>query len=266
MTTSQHQPKLSARERMAEAQRREARTRVVRRRVVVGVSIAGVLALAGATAVAISTAKTTDGPAVSASAPVVTPANAGGKDGTVIVYGRADALHTLQVYEDFRCPICRKLEESTGKTVQQLADNGTYKIEYHLAAFLDDGLGGKGSATALAVAGAALNEGVDKFKQFHDVLFANQPDEKVDGFGDVNHLLDLAGKVPGLKTDAFTKAVTEGTYKPWAAKVAATFADSGVQGTPTLILDGKQLNVFDKQNAPITPEAYTALVRQSTGG
>ncbi len=183
----------------------------------------------------------------------------------MVVYGRADAPHTLKVYEDFRCPICRKLEESTGKTVQQLADNGTYKIEYHLAAFLDDGLGGKGSATALAAAGAALNEGVDKFKQFHDVLFANQPDERVDGFGDVNKVLDLAAKVPGLKTDAFTKAVTEGTYKPWAAKVAATFDDSGVQGTPTLLLDGKQLQVFDTQGTPVTPDQYTALVHRTTG-
>lgn len=266
MTTSQHQPKQSARERLAEAHRREARANVVRRRVVVGVSVAAVLALAGATAVAIGTASTGEATAATPSAPVVTPANASGKDGTVVVYGRPDAPHTLQVYEDFRCPVCRTLESSTGKSVQQLADNGTYKIEYHLAAFLDDVLGGKGSTTALAAAGAALNEGVDKFKQFHDVLYANQPEERVDGFGDVNHLLDLAAKVPGLRTEAFTKAVTEGTYKPWAAKVAGTFADSGVRGTPTLLLDGKQLQVFDGKGTPVTPDEYTALVRRTTGG
>ncbi|WP_441247576.1 thioredoxin domain-containing protein [Kitasatospora sp. McL0602] len=273
MSTSQQptaQPKQTARERLAEAHRVEAHAAARRRRVTIAVSAAAVLALVGGTAVAISTASDNTGSgsdrAAVSSAPVVTPANASGTDGTVVVYGRADAPHTLKVYEDFRCPVCRVLEESAGKTMQQLADNGTYKIEYHLAAFLDNGLGGKGSMTALAAAGAALNEGPDKFKQFHDVLYANQPEERVDGFGDVNHLLDLAGKVPGLKTDAFTKAVTEGTYRPWAAKVAESFNSSGVRGTPTVLLDGKQLDVFDGQGKPVTADQYTALIRQHTGG
>jgi protein-disulfide isomerase len=258
----------TARERLAEAHRVELKAAKRRRTAVVAVSVAAVLALAAGVTVAISTADDGSGKASAATPakPVVTPANTTGADGTVIVYGKADAPHTLKVYEDFRCPICKELEESSGKTIQQLADDGTYKIEYHLAAFLDDGLGGKGSKTALAAAGAALNEGVDKFKQFHDVLYANQPEEKVDGFGDVNHILDLAAKVPGLKTDAFTKAVTEGTYLPWASKVADAFQSSGVQGTPTLTLDGKQLNVFTEQHQPVTPDQYTALVRQSIGG
>ncbi|MER5638080.1 thioredoxin domain-containing protein [Kitasatospora sp. NPDC002227] len=261
-------PKQTARERLAEAHRAELKANARRRRVVVAASVAAVLALAGATTVAIATADGGPGTASAAPTPgkpVVTPANTTGPDGTVVVYGKADAPHTLKVYEDFRCPICKELEDSAGQSVQQLADSGTYKIEYHLAAFLDDGLGGKGSKTALAAAGAALNEGVDKFKQFHDVLYANQPAEKVDGFGDVNHILDLAAKVPGLKTDAFTKAVTEGTYLPWAGKVADAFQASGVRGTPTVILDGKPLQVLTQQG-PLTGEQYTALVRQSIGG
>ncbi|AUG75590.1 hypothetical protein CFP65_0634 [Kitasatospora sp. MMS16-BH015] len=258
----------TARERLAEAHQAELKANARRRKVVIGVSVAAVIAVAGATTLAISTADqgSTKSVAVAPNQPVVTPANTSGTDGTVVVYGKADAPHTLKVYEDFRCPICKLLESSAGPAVQAGADQGTYKIEYHLAAFLDDGLGGKGSITALAAAGAALNEGTDKFKQFHDVLYANQPEEKVDGFGDVNHLLDLAAKVPGLKTEAFTKAVTEGTYLPWAKKVADAFQSSGVRGTPTLTLDGKQLQVFTGQGKPVTPEQYDALVRQSTGG
>ncbi|MFB7664956.1 DsbA family protein [Kitasatospora sp. NPDC056138] len=268
MSTPQS-PKPSPRERLREAQLREARSAAVRRRTVVGASILGVLALAAATTLAISTAS--DGSSggsdtVSVSSTLVTPANSSGQNGTVIVYGRADAPHTLQVFEDFRCPICKVFEGSAGKAVQQLADDGTYKIEYHLAAFLDDNLGGQGSKTALAAVGAALNEGgAAKFKQFHDVLYANQPEERVDGFGDVNHILALADKVPGLKTEAFTKAVTEGTYRPWAGKVAAAFNSSGVTGTPTIKLDGKALELFDSKGTPMTAEQFTAVVRQATG-
>ncbi|MDR3081805.1 MAG: thioredoxin domain-containing protein [Streptomyces sp.] len=204
--------------------------------------------------------------AVTAARTAVAPANTSPADDTVVVYGKADAPHTLSVYEDFRCPVCQAFETSAGKTVQQLADQGDYKIEYHLATFLDGNLGGKGSKTALAAAGAALNEGVDKFKAFHDVLYANQPAESEDGFGDVNHLLDLAGQVPGLKTEAFTKAVTDGTYKGWAAKVSTAFNKSGVSGTPTVKLDGKQLAVIGQDGKPLTGDQFTALVKQTIGG
>ncbi|MDH6124751.1 thioredoxin domain-containing protein [Kitasatospora sp. GP82] len=272
--TSQHPSKPSPRERLREAQLREARAAAVRRRVVVGASIVGVLALAGATTLAISTADNGSGTGssdsaktLSVSTALVTPANTAGQNGTVVVYGKADAPHTLQVYEDFRCPICKHFEGSAGPAVQQLADSGTYKIEYHLAAFLDDNLGGQGSKNALAAVGAALDEGgVAKFKQLHDVLYANQPDERVDGFGNVNRILDLASQVPGLKTDAFTKAVTEGTYRPWASKVATAFNSSGVTGTPTVKLDGKALELFDPKGTPLTGEQFTALVQQTIGG
>ncbi|MFD9126561.1 thioredoxin domain-containing protein [Kitasatospora sp. NPDC059571] len=264
MTTQHPGTRQTARQRLQEAHRREQRAAVVRRRTTVGVSIVAALAVVGGVVAAIATAS--DGSSPAANAPVVTPAHASGGDGTTVVYGKADAPHTLQVYEDFRCPICHEFETSAGQAVQQLADDGTYKIEYHLASFLDGNLGGKGSRTALAAAGAALDQGVDQFKKFHDVLYANQPAETTDGFGDVNHLLDLAGKVPGLKTAAFTKAVTEGTYQPWAAKVSKAFDASGVSGTPTVMLDGKALKVFDSAGKPLTGEQYTALIRSTIGG
>ncbi|WP_457030623.1 thioredoxin domain-containing protein [Kitasatospora sp. P5_F3] len=262
--SSNQQKKQSATSRLKEERAREVQAEKRRRRVVIGVSSVAVLALVGGVAFAVS-GNSGDGAADSAAAgPLVVPANVSGADGTLVTYGKADAPHTLKVYEDFRCPVCEQLESSAGKTMQQLADDGTYKIEYQLATFLDKNLGGKGSKTALNAAGAALNEGVDKFKAFHDVLYANQPDERKDGFGDVNTILDLAGQVPGLKTDAFVKAVKEGTYLPWAAKVSTAFDNSGVSGTPTVQLDGKQLNVFPG-NQPITGDAFKALVQQTTG-
>ncbi|GAA2229522.1 MULTISPECIES: DsbA family protein [Kitasatospora] len=269
---SQQSGRPTPRERLLEARMREARTAAFRRRAVIGGSVVGALALAAAATLAVTAASDGVGShddkseTIATSPTVATPANTSGHNGTVIVYGKTDAPHTLQVFEDFRCPICKIFENSTGKAVQRLADDGTYKIEYHLAAFLDDNLGGRGSNTALAAVGAALDQGgPEKFKQFHDVLYANQPEERVDGFGDVNRILELAGQVPGLKTDAFTKAVTEGTFRPWASKVAADFNSSGVRGTPTIKLDGKPLELFDSQGTPMTGEQFTAVVRQAVG-
>ncbi|MFE7560505.1 thioredoxin domain-containing protein [Kitasatospora sp. NPDC057500] len=256
--------KTSARERIQEAQRQE-KLAAKRRKLIVGsVSVVAVLALAGGTALAISTAGDDKSSAAAEPTALVVPANTSGPDGTVITYGKPDAAHTLQVFEDFRCPVCKTFEAANGDTVKKLADDGTVKVEYHLAAFLDKNLGGKGSRTALAAMGAAVNEGVDKFKAYHDVLYANQPEEREDAFGDVNHLLELADQVPGLKTDAFVKAVTERTYAPWAKKVADAFNGSGVTGTPAVKVDGKPLTLFPG-NRPATPEQFTAQVKQAAG-
>ncbi|MFD0405297.1 DsbA family protein [Kitasatospora sp. NPDC127116] len=254
--------KASATDRMRVARAQAERSERIRRRVVVGGASAAVLALAAGVAFAVGGSSGSGSSA--ANGPLVVPANASGTDGTVVTYGKADAPHTLDVYEDFRCPFCEQLETTTGTAIQQLADDGTYKVQYHLATFLDNNLGGKGSRTALAAAGAALNEGVDKFKAFHDVLYANQPDERSDAFGDVNHVLDLAGQVPGLKTDAFVKAVQDGTYAPWAANVNEEFNKSDVTGTPTVKLDGRKLDVLSNGKA-VSPEQFTAMVKQVTG-
>ncbi|GLY83970.1 DsbA family protein [Actinoallomurus iriomotensis] len=217
--------------------------------------------LGGGTALAIGTAS-----GGAEGGQVTMPANASGTDGTVIVYGRATAPNTLDVWEDFRCPYCGKLEKADGKAIQQLADTGVYKIRYHMGTFLDGNLGGHGSMEALQAAGAALNEGAARFKAFHDVLYAGQPDERTDGFADQSRLLALAAKVPGLTTPAFVQAVKDGTYAGWAHKVSDAFNRSGVDGTPTLKLNGRPLAVLDGAGNPIAPAQYTALVQQSVSG
>ena len=260
-STPQHTDRASARERVA-AERQRAQKATTRRRnglialvavVVVAAGVGGSIALAGG-----SSSK----PATPA-AQVVVPAHTSGPGGTVIVYGKADAPNTLDMYEDFRCPICDKLERTDGTVIKQLADDGTYKIQYHMATFLDDNLGGTGSVDALAAAGAALNESTAKYEAYRTVLYANQPDEQNDGFASTDTLLALASKVPGLRTAAFDQAVRNGTYKPWAQQVGAAFTRSGVQGTPTVLLNGTTLNVFDNSGNPITPAQYQALVQKT---
>ncbi|MEZ0069079.1 protein-disulfide isomerase [Streptacidiphilus sp. MAP12-20] len=208
---------------------------------------------------ATGTAKSNDTNATVGNKTSPTPAHASGADGTVVVYGDPNAKRTLEVYEDFRCPVCKMLEATDGATITHSADQGTYKIAYHLGAFLDGNLGGSGSMQALAAAGAALNESPKLFKEFHDVLYANQPEETSDDFSNQQHLLDLAAKVPGLVTPQFTKDVKDGTYLGWAQRVTDAFTASGVTGTPTLKLDGKTLNVFTN-SGPITPDQFRQLI------
>lgn len=249
--------KESARERIREERERQARIAARRRKLTIGAVVVVVVVAAAGISVALAGTK-------SGSGPLVIPANSSGTNGTTIAYGNASNPNVLDVYEDFRCPICDKLENVDGKTIQQLADNGTYVIHYHMGTFLDNNLGGDGSHEALAAAGAALNESVAKFKAWHDVLYANQPaSEENDTFGSTNFLLSLAQKVPGLSTPAFVKAVKDGTYLPWANKVTDAFNASGITGTPTLKLNGQQLTLFDSQGTPVSAAQYTQAVQQA---
>lgn len=82
--------------------------------------------------------------------------------------------------------------------------------EYTLGSFLDDRVGGSGSKKAVNALRAALEAG--KFAEYHEVLYAHQPEEAVDGFTDA-YLLELAGQVDGLRGPAFDSAVKSMKYR-----------------------------------------------------
>lgn len=176
-------------------------------------------------------------------------------DGTTITVGDPSAKSTVHIYEDPRCPICRRFEAANGATLALLAKSGKAKVQYTLASFLDDHLGGAGSQRAVNALRAAVETG--KFPQYHAVLYENQPDEKVDGFTNA-FLIQLAGKVPGLSGDAFSKAVNSGRYRAFVTGSEKVFMSSGATGTPYVVIDGKP--VADTP-ALFDPSSFAALMK-----
>ncbi|MFI0978409.1 DsbA family protein [Streptomyces sp. NPDC021093] len=195
------------------------------------------------------------------------PAHATGESGLVVPYGEAGALPVLSLYEDFRCPYCAGLELSAGAAIRRFADDGRLRLEYHFAAFLDGMLGGRGSTTALSAAGAALHESQQDFKTLHEALYAQQPDESVDSYGDPSVVLRV-GESVGVVAPAFREATLSGTYVPWAVAVAEAFGRSGVRGTPTVRLGETSIHGFDRAGRPlpaaeVTTQIEAALARSA---
>lgn len=257
--------KSSARERLKVEREKEAKRARVRRQVVAVVGVVVVIGVAAGVAVAVSNS---GGP----SKPVVVPANASGTNGTTVVYGNASAKHTLHMFEDARCPICAAFEEQDGANIVKGADAGKYKIQYTFGTFLDGNNGGTGSMHALSAMGAALNVSPKAFIQFHTALYSkvNHPDESQDKFSDNSYLFRISDQVPELKGNAaFQKAVKSGTYDGWAKKMSASFNSSGVTGTPTAKLDGKNFevagNAFPKSNGIIPDAQFTSSVNKAFG-
>ncbi|MEV0369531.1 thioredoxin domain-containing protein [Streptomyces sp. NPDC050636] len=259
MSQKNHDGQSSARERL-QAQREKEKARARRRRqAVVAGSVVAVLAVAGGIAVwAASSRSNGDG----GSTQVAFPKEVSGGDKPAVPVGAGDAPSTLTVWEDFRCPACQQFETGFRSTIHKLVNSGQLKTEYHLATIIDGNMGGKGSRNA---ANAALcAQDARKFREYHDVLYSNQPPEQQDKFADKQYLVQLAGKVKGLVTGPFTKCVNDGKYDSFVEKSNTAFTNSGFHGTPTVLLNGKDLSTVN--GGRFSPVEFKKMVKDANKG
>lgn len=161
--------------------------------------------------------------------------------GPRILVGRAKAPHTVTVFVDPRCSYCAKFEASAGPVLADEAAAGRVRVEYVIASFLDARTGGTASARAANALRASVEAGPGRFEEYQAALFASRPSgESRDGFS-TDHLLRIADQVPGLRSETFDKAVRADAYATWVAASQRAFEDSGVDGTPTVLVDGRPL-------------------------
>lgn len=158
-----------------------------------------------------------------------------------VPYGKgAPGAPTLAIWEDFQCPACGSVEQANGAGIAKLAEDGTVNLIWRPTTFLDRNLGNDASIRAVGAWGCAIDAG--KAREFHDVIYANQPETEGGGWTDEQLIgfADGAG-ITGAAKDAFTACVTAGTYQPWAANSSQIFYDSNIQGTPYASLDGQEV-------------------------
>ncbi|MFD9861142.1 DsbA family protein [Streptomyces alboflavus] len=258
MSEKNREGKQSARERLAvERERQKARDKR-RRGLLVGAAVVGVLGLAAVVGV-LAAGAGDDKKDKDTTGPVVVPKGASGEDKLSIPLGKDSAKSTLTVWEDFRCPACKQFEDMYRSTINDLAARGMLKVNYHLATLIDGNMGGSGSLHAANAAACAQDAG--KFAPYHDELFKNQPPEPDDAFADNAKLIDLAGKVDGLVTAPFKKCVNDGTHNSWVGKSHEAFQKAELRGTPTVLLDGK--DIFSDQQNPLTPQKLKTMVEKA---
>ncbi|MFG2952646.1 DsbA family protein [Streptomyces sp. NPDC048291] len=255
MSEKNRDGKRMARERLAAEREKQKAADKRRRALIVGASVVCVLGLAAVVGVVAANSGKDKGSA--SSGPVVAPSGAQGKDSLAIPVGKDGAKATLTVWEDFRCPACQAFETAYRPTLHELVDAGQLRIEYHLVTLIDGNLGGSGSRNAANAAACAQDAG--KFRDLHDVLYENQPKETDDAFASNDKLIELAGKVQGLNTPAFQKCVKNGTHNSWVVKSNQAFQAAKFDGTPTVLLDGK--NIYQDQT--MTPAKLKQLVEDA---
>lgn len=172
----------------------------------------------------------------------LTAANASVKNG--VVYGKKAAA-TVDVFEDFMCPVCGKFERSVGATLEADVRANKAQVRYHPIAFLDSVSNGTEYSTRAADAALCASDvSVDAFVKFHDILFKPdvQPRENSNGLTDGRFL--TAAQEAGLATGAtatFTTCVQTEQHKPLVAAMTEDASKRAVTGTPTVLVNGKKL-------------------------
>lgn len=205
------------------AQQRAERRRTIRMATIVAVGMALVILAGFLLTRALDTSKD-----VSA-----TPAGTSEHGVTV---GDSDAPHTVIVYEDFLCPFCGELEAATRDDFERLAEEGSLLVEYRPFNLLER-ISDYSPRAVNAFAVVLEESGPEVAKRYHDLLFDNQPSES-GPFPDNQDLLDLAVEA-GAEEDAVSEGILEVTMRDWVDDATAAAIEAGVQGTPTVILDGE---------------------------
>ena len=177
------------------------------------------------------------------------PSSVSKADGYGIVFN-ADVpnVPTIDIYEDFQCPVCARFEAINGITLEKAIEEKKAKVVYHVLSFL-------GTESILAANAAACASDEDKFLAFHKAFYANQPAENA---GAINAtFLKSIGAAVGIDSPKFAACVDNGGYSDWVRNVAEAGAKANVNSTPTVFVNGKEL---DRNTEYFNVEAFTKAI------
>ena len=211
-----------------------------------------------------------------------TAANASATNG--IVVGQKAPV-TIDLYEDFQCPVCQEFQASAGSDIDSLISSGKAQVRFHMVAFLDSSSSGNEYSTRAANAGICASDiSTATFLKFHDYLYGTdakgnkiQPAEGGDGRtdDDIDNYAKAIG-ITGEQLTTFEGCVTAKTYVSVVAATTDNWSKRGYNGTPTLVVNGKQLAdatkaALDKAVSgilatapPVTPPKTTASSTDSS--
>ena len=153
-----------------------------------------------------------------------------------LVVGEPGAPREVVIYEDFLCPICGVLEEGAGEGLAAAAAAGTVVVDYRPIAILNR-FGPYSTDSLNAFLVVQQEAGDEVAKEFHDLLFADQPSE--DGpFPDDDWLVEKAVEA-GADEDAVRPGIEAGDAEQTYQDATDEAVAAGVTGTPTVLLDGE---------------------------
>ncbi len=184
---------------------------------------------------------------------VVTPSDIPSTGRTL---GDPNALVTLDVWSDYRCPGCFAFAtEAEPRLIADYVRAGKLKIVYHDFIVVDSPASGSTeSRDAANAARCAADQG--EFATYQDWLWANQSPTKDPGAYTLDRLIEL-GRRAGLDTTSFDQCVRGGTH---LSEVAAESSGSTLAGVPAFFVNGVRLTGDAGDYSALTYDGFARVI------
>jgi protein-disulfide isomerase len=147
----------------------------------------------------------------------------------------------LAMFEDFKCPACKAFEEMVWPKLEKDYVN-TGKVQAHFVYFqIIDG------STDAGIAGECVYHQSEKlFWEYKTIVYRSQQDERTN-WATPEKMVELAKTyVPDINADELKTCLEEKRYADDIQKDRDMGETAGVQGTPSLFVNGKKVEVTAK--------------------
>ena len=144
----------------------------------------------------------------------------------------------VTIFQDYNCVHCAEFETKYGEEIQKLVEDGTITLEIRNLTSLDRSSPTAYSARNAAAAYSVANQvSTSNFLNYQREIFSHQ------GTGDMNNqqIADIASKYGA----SIGSDMNEDKWRPLVDVVNAESASNGIQGTPTVFVDGDQYTSND---------------------
>ncbi len=171
-----------------------------------------------------------------------------------ITQGQADAPVTIMEFADFQCPGCGGFARFSKPLIKDYIDNGTVRFVWYDFPLVQI----HRNAVLAARAGRCANE-QNGFWAFHDIVFARQ--SQWSESGEAAKLFEDFAQQTGLDRGAFGTCLRSEKYQQEVSESYQLGTTLGVQGTPTLFVNGKRV-----QETPQTRAEWDQLIQAEVRG
>lgn len=187
-------------------------------------------------------------------------------------YGPSSELDTissqapvLDVYFDYSCHFCASFETTHASEISTLLSQGRITLVLHPSKIL----GQEWTDQAMNAMGVVLEEAPNQSMAFHTAvmeLFGRIYEAQDTSMMTTENLVAAAtsAEVPTEVSARFEKAVNDNTYEEWTALAQDAASAVGVTATPTVYLDGEQLDLSQISGETAITELVEAAEASAT--
>lgn len=144
----------------------------------------------------------------------------------------ADGAPHVLIYSDPGCPACAQFEDLYSSSLEERVDNGDITLEYRSVVFVDP----EYSADASGAFACMAEESPENYLAYVGEVTSQAADQSN------REIEDLVSEAEALGAD-IGECVESGTYRDFAEATTDIATDEdGIQGTPTVLIDGEQLS------------------------